>query len=60
MLCELVAGGVPTSLTTAKATAVLRGVRPVTTTDKVRKSLACDLVADVKRYDTQLADNAAA
>ncbi|MEV0539713.1 transposase [Nocardia salmonicida] len=53
------AGGA-TDLTAAKAAAVLRGPRPVTATGRVRKSVAKDLVADIKRYDIQLADNAAA
>ncbi|MFD3427272.1 IS110 family RNA-guided transposase [Nocardia fluminea] len=60
LLRELLAGGVPTDLTAAKAAAVLRGLRPVTTTGRVRKSVAKDLVADIKRYDIQLADNAVA
>jgi len=58
LLRELLPGGVPTDLTAAKASTVLRGLRPVTGPDQVRKSLAKDLVADIKRYDTQLADNA--
>lgn len=60
LLRELLPGGAPTDLTAAKAAVILRGLRPVTVTDRVRKSLARELVSDIKRYDTQLADNAAA
>ncbi|MCP2318898.1 Transposase [Nocardia amikacinitolerans] len=60
LLRELLPGGVLTDLTAPKAAMVLRGLRPVTATDRVRKSLARDLVADIKRYDAQLAENAAA
>ena len=58
LLRELLPGGAPTDLTAAKAATILRGLRPVTDTDRVRKSLARDLLADIRRYDTQLADNA--
>ncbi len=60
LLRELLPGGVPTDLTAAKATTVLRGLRPTGGTDRVRKRLAKDLVADIKRYDTQLSENATA
>ncbi|MGY2093001.1 transposase [Nocardia gipuzkoensis] len=60
LLRELLPGGAPTDLTAVKAAAVLRGLRPVTATDRVRRSLAKDLLADIKRYDTQLSDDAAA
>ncbi|MRH93255.1 IS110 family transposase [Nocardia sp. SYP-A9097] len=60
LLRELLPGGVPTDLTATKASAVLRGLRAVSGTDRVRKSLAKDLIANVKRYDLQLAENAAA
>ncbi|MGW0182600.1 IS110 family transposase [Nocardia sp. NPDC003345] len=60
LLRELLPGGAPTDLTATKAAIILRGLRPVTVTDRVRKSLTKDLVADIKRYDSQLADNAAA
>lgn len=60
LLRELLPGGTPTDLTATKAAAVLRSLRPVTATDRVRKSIAKDLLADIKRCDTQLADNGAA
>lgn len=59
-LRELLPGGAPANLTATKAATVLRGLRPVTATDRVRRSLATDLVADIERYDAQLAENAAA
>jgi transposase len=58
LLRELMAGGAPTSLTPAKATAALRGFRPRTGPDRVRVELAKDLIADVRRFDDQLAVNA--
>nr|WP_067479739.1 IS110 family transposase [Nocardia amamiensis] len=60
LLRELLPGGVPTDLTASRVATVLRGLRPVTATDRVRKTLAKDLVADIKRYDAQLAQNASA
>jgi transposase len=60
LLRELLPGGVPTGITAATAATVLRGLRPITPTDQVRKSLAKDLVSDIKRYDAQLAENSAA
>ncbi|MGW6423832.1 IS110 family transposase [Nocardia sp. NPDC055053] len=60
LLRELLPGGAPTDLTAPKAATVLRGLRPVTATDQFRKSLAKDLVSDIKRYDAQLAENASA
>nr|WP_237755053.1 IS110 family transposase [Nocardia nova] len=60
LLRELLPGGAPTSLTATAAAAILRNLRPVTPTDQVRKSLAKDLVSDIKRNDTQLAENSAA
>ena len=59
LLRELLPGGGPTELTAAKAAVVLRGLRPVTATDRVRKSLARELVSDIRRYDARLAANAA-
>ncbi|MFI6315592.1 hypothetical protein ACIBEK_36245 [Nocardia fusca] len=50
LLRELLPGGVPTDLTAAKAAVVLRGLRPVTTTDRVRKSLARELVSDIRSF----------
>lgn len=57
LLRELLAGGAPTDLTAAKAAAVLRGFRPVGTPERVRVQLCRDLIADVRRFDQQLAAN---
>lgn len=57
---ESLPGGMPTDLTATKASNGLRGLRPGTDIDRVRKPLARDLIAEIKRYDTQLTDNAAA
>lgn len=58
LLRELLAGGASTSLTPAKATAALRGYRAKTPTDTVRVALCRDLIADLRRFDEQLAANA--
>jgi transposase len=58
LLRELMAGGAPTSLTRGRATAALRGFRPRTGPDRVRVEPARDLIADVRRFDEQLAANA--
>ena len=58
LLRELLAGGAPTSLTPAGAAAALRGFRPQTGPDRIRVALAKDLIADIRRFDDQLAANA--
>lgn len=58
LLRELIAGGAPKSLTAAKATAALRGLRPLTGPDRTRAELAKELIADVRRFDEQLKANA--
>jgi transposase len=57
LLRELMAGGAPTSLTPARATAVIRSIRPRTDTDRIRVQLAKELIADLRRFDEQLATN---
>jgi transposase len=57
LLRELMAGGAPTSLTAAGATAALRGFRPHTGTDRIRVQLAKDLIADIVSIDRQLTAN---
>jgi transposase len=59
LLRELMAGGAPTSLTPTSATGALRGFRPRTGPDRIRVELAKELIADVRRFDEQLAANAA-
>jgi transposase len=56
---DLMAGGAPTSLTSASATAALRGFRPRTGPDRIRVELAKELIADVRRFDEQLKANSA-
>jgi transposase len=58
LLRELMAGGAPTSLTPVSATGALRGFRPRTDPDRIRVELAKELIADVRRFDEQLAANA--
>lgn len=59
LLRELIPGGVKRSLSAAAAERALHTVTPVTAVDRVRVQLAEDLIADVRRYDRQLADNTA-
>jgi transposase len=59
LLRELMAGGAPTSLSPVSATAALRGLRPRTGPDRIRVELAKELIADVRRFDEQLAANTA-
>ena len=59
LLRELVAGGVPTDLTAAKAAAALHTFRPRSTPERVQLQLCRELIADVRRLDQQLADNQA-
>jgi transposase len=58
LLRELLAGGAPTSLTPAGATVALHGFRPRTGPNRIRVALAKELIADVRRFDDQLAANA--
>jgi len=55
LMCLLIAGGLSRQLTTGKAAAALRAVRPVELVDIERKRMALDLLADVRRLDSQLA-----
>ncbi|OYD61287.1 IS110 family transposase [Rhodococcus sp. OK302] len=57
LLRQLFAGGVPTQLTASRAATAIRRMKPRTTIDSMRMRLCRDLIADLKRYDTQLADN---
>jgi transposase len=58
LLRELMAGGAPTSLTPVSASSALRGFRPRTSPDRIRVELAKELIADVRRFDEQMAANA--
>ncbi|PBC39506.1 IS110 family transposase [Rhodococcus sp. ACS1] len=57
LLRQLFAGGAPTSLTAAAATALLRGFRARSEVDRARVGLCRDLIADIRRLDSQLAAN---
>jgi transposase len=59
LLRELMAGGAPTSPTPVSAASAVRGLRPRTDPDRIRVELAKELIADVRRFDEQLAANAA-
>lgn len=56
LLRDLVPGGAPVALQARTASVMLRTVRPVTVTERVRKELAQDLVRDLRAIDTSLAD----
>jgi transposase len=57
VLAELSAGGLTKRLSVTQASALLVKIRPVTAVDTLRKRLARDLLADIKRLDTQLKVN---
>ena len=58
LLRDLIAGGAKQDLTAPQAAGLLRTVRPMTPADEHRKSLARDLLADLRRLDQALATNA--
>ncbi len=60
LLRALIAGGAPRDLSAAAASALLRTVRPQGAVEHARKSVAKDLVADIRSLDTQLKQNARA
>ena len=51
------AGGAPTNLTPKKAADAVRGLRVRTESDKIRLHLVKELIADLIRFDAQLADH---
>ncbi len=57
LLRDLVSGGAPTALSADKAAALLKRLRPATTTDCCRRDLARDLIADLRRLDRAVKDN---
>ncbi|MFH5879354.1 IS110 family transposase [Arthrobacter sp. NA-172] len=59
LLRELLPGGVAPGLSAAKAGAALRRVRPATATDALRRDLARDLLADLRRIDSSIKSNEA-
>ena len=56
LLRDLIPGGAKTSITAGAATALLRKVRPASPVERIRKALAQDMVRDIRRLDTALAD----
>jgi len=60
LLRELLAGGAPTDLTASSAAALLRTVRPSGDVERARKSVAADLVAEIRLLDGRLKANTAA
>lgn len=59
LLRDLLPGGAPTRLSADLAARLLRSVRPVGDVEIVRKDIAWDVVAEIRKRDKQLADNAA-
>ncbi|MGW3344492.1 IS110 family transposase [Nonomuraea rubra] len=59
LLRELLPGGAPIGLSADKAAALLRTIRPTTATQSLRRDLARDLLADLRRIDQRLKDNEA-
>lgn len=60
LLRALIAGGAPRDLSAAAASALLRTVRPQGAVEQARKSVAKDLVGNIRSLDTQLRQNARA
>jgi transposase len=56
MLCELIEGGVSQRLSADRAAKALRTIRPVTPLELERKRIAHELLAEVRRLDTQLTE----
>ncbi|WP_406162915.1 IS110 family transposase [Streptomyces sp. NBC_01005] len=59
LLRDLLPGGAPTQLSADLAAKLLRSVRPAGDIETVRKDIAWDLVAEIRKPDKQLTDNAA-
>ena len=57
LLRDLHPGGAPTELSTAAAARLLSQIRPETTVDRERKTLARALIADLRRIDRALAES---
>jgi transposase len=57
LLCELVAGGVPDEIYTAKAAKLLASVQPDGAVAAARVELAGDLLEDLRRLDEQIKES---
>ncbi|MFF4795863.1 transposase [Streptomyces sp. NPDC001276] len=58
LLRDLLPGGAPVQLSATEAAGLLRHIRPAGAVETVRKQLAKDLVAELRRLDALLAANA--
>jgi transposase len=56
LLCQLVAGGLPRNLSATRAAAELRRIRPTDAVGIERRRLALELLAEVRRTDTDLVE----
>jgi transposase len=54
LLTKLIDGGAPTQLRAADASVMLRRVRPATASQAMLRTVAVDLVAEVRRLDTRI------
>ncbi|QTJ64497.1 IS110 family transposase [Rhodococcus sp. ZPP] len=59
LLRELIPGGVPIGLSADKAGAAMRRIKPTTATDACRRDLAKDVLADLRRIDSNIKANEA-
>ncbi len=59
LLRELIPGGVESGLSAEKAAAAMRTIRPATATDALRRELAKELLADLRRIDAGIKNNEA-
>jgi transposase len=57
VLRDLPPGGVSAGLSTDKAAAAMKSIRPATATDACRRDMARDLLAALRRLDRQVKDN---
>jgi transposase len=57
VLCELIPGGVPKAITTARAARVLKALRPAGAVETARWELAADLLDDLRRIDTRMRES---
>jgi transposase len=54
VLCQLIPGGVPKAITTARAARVLKALRPASAVETARCELAADLLDDLRRIDARI------
>jgi hypothetical protein len=54
VLGELIPGGVPKAITTARAARVLKALRPASAVEAARCALAADLLEDLRRVDARI------